>query len=78
MASIRETFIQSGRNLRRIRTEKNMSVPVLSVLSKVDESTIDAMEAGRFDFPISSLFELAAALNVDFREILVDRQPITK
>ncbi|HZY39392.1 MAG TPA: helix-turn-helix transcriptional regulator [Mucilaginibacter sp.] len=78
MASIRETFIQSGRNLRRIRTEKNMSVPALSVLSKVDESTIDTMEAGVFDFPISTLFELAAALNVDFREILVDRQLLTK
>jgi hypothetical protein len=30
------------------------------------------MEAGDFDIPPRMVYELAAALNVDFREILVD------
>lgn len=62
----------SGRNLQTIRDAKGFSIPTLSVLSQVDEATIITMEAGYFDFPIEVVFELAAALNVDFREILVD------
>jgi len=78
MISIREAFLESGRNLRRTRVEKNISVAALAVLSGVDDEIIEAMEEGNFDFSMDILFELAAALNVDFREILVDRQPITK
>jgi len=65
--------MQSGRNLQRIRTAKGMSVPVLALLSGVDKGTIESMENGNFDVLPNVLFELAAALNVEFEEILVDR-----
>ena len=78
MISIKDAFLASGRNLRRIRVEKLLSVPALAVLAKVDEEVIEAMEEGNFDFSPNVLFELAAELNVDFREILVDRIPDPK
>jgi transcriptional regulator with XRE-family HTH domain len=78
MISIREAFLESGRNLRQIRVEKNISVAALAVLSGVDHEIIEAMEEGHFDFSMDILFDLAAALNVDFREILLDRTPDTK
>ena len=78
MPTIRETFIQSGRNLQRIRYRKGMSIPVLALLSGVDEEIIESMENGNFDVLPDVLFELAAALNVEFEEILVDRPPVSK
>jgi hypothetical protein len=41
-------------------------------LSQVDAAVIGEMEAGNFDFPMDTIYELAAALNVDIREIMVD------
>ncbi|HEY4196184.1 MAG TPA: helix-turn-helix transcriptional regulator [Mucilaginibacter sp.] len=55
-----------------IREDKGFSVAALAVLSNVDEVIINAIEEGDFDFPVSIIFELAAALNVDFMQILVD------
>jgi transcriptional regulator with XRE-family HTH domain len=78
MPTIRETFIQSGHNLQRARIAKGMSVAVLALLSGVDEETIESMENGNFDVLPDVLFELAAALNVEFEEILVDRSPGSK
>jgi len=78
MPTIRETFIQSGRNLQHIRNTKGMSIPVLALLSGVDEEIIESMENGNFDVLPDVLFELAAALNVEFKEILVDRSPGSK
>jgi transcriptional regulator with XRE-family HTH domain len=67
-----EALRRSGENRRAIRTAKGYSVEALAVLSGVDEATIFAIEEGDFDFPVSVIFELAAALNVDFRQILID------
>jgi len=68
----KEALRRSGENLKVIREHKNYSVEALAVLSGVNPEMIIAMEAGNFDFQISSVYELAAALNVDFRQILVD------
>jgi transcriptional regulator with XRE-family HTH domain len=68
----KEALFKSGRNLRMIREGKGFSVAALAVLSNVDDAIIDAIEEGDFDFPVSIVFELADALNVDFRQILVD------
>ena len=63
---------QSGKNLQAVRISKGFSVEALAVLSQVDEDAIRAMEAGNFDFPPNMVYELAAALNVDIRQILID------
>lgn len=67
-----EALRQSGNNLQNIRNAKGFSIEALAVLSSVDEDTIRAMEAGNFDFPPNMVYELAAALNVDIRQILID------
>jgi predicted transcriptional regulator len=68
----KEALQLSGRNLQSIRNTKGFSIQALAVLSQVDEEIITAMENGDFDFPVNVVFELAATLNVDIREILVD------
>lgn len=68
----KEALRRSGENLQRLRNQKSFSIEALAVLSGVDAETIVEMESGNFDFYISSVYELAAALNVDFRQILVD------
>jgi len=68
----KEALRLSGENLQLLRNQKGFSIEALAVLSGVAAETIAAMEAGNFDFQISSVYELAAALNVDFRQILVD------
>jgi transcriptional regulator with XRE-family HTH domain len=62
----------SGQNLHTIRNAKGFSIETLAVLSLVDEAVISEMEAGNFDFPMDTIYELAATLNVDIREIMVD------
>jgi cytoskeletal protein RodZ len=68
----KEALRMSGQNLETIRTSKGLSIETLAVLSQVDADIIRAMEDGNFDFRVSLVFELAATLNVDFRQILVD------
>lgn len=68
----KDALMKAGLNLQMIRQDKNFSVSALSVLSQVDEQVIIGLEAGNFDVPVSVIFELAAALNVDFRKILVN------
>lgn len=67
-----EALRQSGKNFRLIRVAKGFSIQTLALLSQVDEEIIIAIENGDFDFPLSVIFELAAALNVGFQQILVD------
>jgi ribosome-binding protein aMBF1 (putative translation factor) len=62
----------SGENLHTIRNGKGFSLETLAILSQVDAAVIGEMEAGNFDFPMDTIYELAAALNVDLREIMVD------
>ena len=68
----KEALRRSGENLKTIREEKGYSIEALAMLSGVDTSIIYAMEAGDFDYLISTAYDLAATLNVDFRQILVD------
>ena len=68
----KEALRLSGRNLHRTRNAKGISLDTLAILSQVDVAVIGEMEAGNFDFPMDTIYELAAALNVDIREIMVD------
>jgi transcriptional regulator with XRE-family HTH domain len=72
MINAKQALRRSGENLRLIRTQKGYSIEALSVLSGIDAALIEQMEAGNFDFYISTVFNLADTLNVDFRQILVD------
>ncbi len=67
-----QALLQSGQNHKVIRIGKRYSIETLAVLFDANEATIIAIEEGDFDFPMSTIFKLAAAINVDFRQILVD------
>jgi DNA-binding XRE family transcriptional regulator len=67
-----EALRLSGQNHRTLRIAKGFSVETMAVLSGVDESIIIALEDGDFDFPVNLIYDLAATLNVDFRQITVD------
>ena len=68
----KEALCRSGENLKTIRERKGYSIEALAVLSGVDEETIRAMETGDFNYYITTVYDLAATLNVDFRQILID------
>jgi transcriptional regulator with XRE-family HTH domain len=70
--NIKEALCRSGRNLQQLRKDKGFSIEALAVLSGVEPEAIIAIESGHFDFPMSTILNLAATLNVDFRQILVD------
>ena len=71
--TVKEAMIQTGRNLHRIRTAKSLSVETLPLSSGVYEALISSIESGDADFQVKVIFDLAAALNVDFREIMVNK-----
>jgi len=68
----KDALRRSGESLKTIREEKGYSIEALAVLSGVDEESIRAMETGDFNYYINTVYDLAATLNVDFRQILVD------
>jgi transcriptional regulator with XRE-family HTH domain len=72
MLNDHEILSRVGCNLQRIRTDKGWSVQLLSVLSGVDERLIKEIESGRLNFQLTTIFTLAATLEVDFRRIIVD------
>jgi transcriptional regulator with XRE-family HTH domain len=71
----KEALVLSGHNLRSLRKLKGYSLAALAVLSGVPEAKITGCEDGEFDVPPEVVFELAAALNVDIREFMVDPTP---
>lgn len=71
-----EALAQTGLNLKQIRNDKGWSVEALAVLSQVDADLIVGIECGNVDYFVNDIFALAAALNVDFRRIMVDNVTI--
>jgi transcriptional regulator with XRE-family HTH domain len=59
-----------GLNLKRLRTEKKLSMQSLANLAEVEKSQIVRIEKGHVDARISSLYLLSKALNVDISELL--------
>ena len=61
-------------NLKKIRTEKALSVRALSECSGVPQRTIQVLEA-RDDGRVSTLIRLADALGVTLDELCRDKKP---
>ena len=61
-------------NLKRIRTDKGLSVPALSRLSGVPVRTIQDLEV-RDDGRVSTMIKLADALDVSLDELCRNIQP---
>jgi transcriptional regulator with XRE-family HTH domain len=58
-----------GRNLRRIRKEKGISIERLSLLSSVNKNYISDLERGDRNPTISVLDRIAYALKIDIKEL---------
>ncbi|MBS7565537.1 helix-turn-helix transcriptional regulator [Mucilaginibacter sp. Bleaf8] len=62
--------VDFGKNLRRIREEKGLSLAQMAVNCDVDKSNIAKIENGKFNIQLSKIFELAKGLNIDAKELL--------
>ena len=59
-----------GENLRRIRTEKGLSQRDLSALCNIDNAEISRMENGQVNVSLTTVSQLADALEVPFLKLL--------
>ena len=65
-----EFLIEFGKNIKRIRKEKNLTQKELAVKLDADKQKISRMECGLYDFQISSLLIIAYGLEVEINELL--------
>lgn len=69
-ASINKDFIISfGKNLRKIRESKSMSMQTLADIINVEYSQISRIERGLINTSIGITYELAKALEIDIKEL---------
>lgn len=58
-----------GDNLRKIRTEKNISQENLAFLSGMDRTYVSGIERGRRNVSLVNISKIAMALNVEIKEL---------
>lgn len=61
-----------GKAIRSRRKSEGLRLKDLSLLSGIESASISRIERGRRDAHLSTLARLAAALNLDFRELFTD------
>ena len=59
-----------GKNLRKIRKSKGLSMEMLSYAAEMEYSQISRIELGKINTTISTLKQLADALEVEPKELL--------
>jgi len=59
-----------GANLKKIRTEKTLSLRELAARCDLDDSNISKIENGKVNIQLSTIFELAKGLGVEPKELL--------
>lgn len=69
-ASEKEILVKFGANLKRLRTEKKLSLRELSYNCKVDFSKIGQIEKGLINPTFITVTELAKGLEVDLIELI--------
>jgi transcriptional regulator with XRE-family HTH domain len=69
-AAHKEYFEKIAYNLFRIRSEKKLTQEHLYFLCNVERSKISRIEHAKEDFILSTILNLATALEVDLKELL--------
>jgi transcriptional regulator with XRE-family HTH domain len=59
-----------GAKLKKIRTEKTLSLRELAARCDLDDSNISKIENGKVNIQLSTIFELAKGLGVEPKELL--------
>lgn len=62
--------IQLGARLKKLRTERNMSMQDLANLAEIEKSQIYRIENARGDVKLTTIYVLADALKIDIIELL--------
>ncbi|WP_218699246.1 helix-turn-helix domain-containing protein [Acinetobacter harbinensis] len=66
-----ELAIALGRNIRKIRKEKNLSQEKLALMCGLDRSYMGRIERGEVNITVLKLYEISKVLEVDIRILLV-------
>ena len=66
-----ELAIELGRNIRKIRKEKNLSQEKLALMCGLDRSYMGRIERGEVNITVLKLYEISKVLKVDIRILLV-------
>lgn len=61
-----------GRNLKKFRTDANMSIRALATAALTSPSQIDRIERGEVNTSVSTIFALAEALGIKSAQLLED------
>jgi transcriptional regulator with XRE-family HTH domain len=65
-----EYLIQIGKNITRIRKEKNLTSKELGYICDIEKSNLIPIEKGRINVTITTLVKIAKALNVDLKDLI--------
>lgn len=66
-----ELAIELGRNIRKIRKEKNLSQEKLALMCGLDRSYMGRIERGEVNITVLKLYEISKVLEIDIRILLV-------
>ncbi len=66
-----ELAIELGRNIRKIRKEKNLSQEKLALMCGLDRSYMGRIERGEVNITVLELYEISKVLEIDIRILLV-------
>jgi len=62
--------VQFGRHLKKLRESKNLSQQELANLCDIEHSQISRIELGKINTTISTIFLIAASLEIDPAELV--------
>jgi transcriptional regulator with XRE-family HTH domain len=65
-----EYLINIGKNITRIRKEKNLTSKELGYSCDIEKSNLIPIEKGRINVTIATLVKIAKALNVDLKDLI--------
>ncbi len=65
-----EYLIHIGKNITRIRKEKNLTSKELGYCCDIEKSNLIPIEKGRINVTIATLVKIAEALNVDLKDLI--------
>ncbi|MPT33017.1 MAG: XRE family transcriptional regulator [Chryseobacterium sp.] len=65
----REFIISFGKNLRKIRESKKMSMQTLADITNIEYSQISRIERGLINTSVGIIYEISKALEIDIKEL---------
>jgi transcriptional regulator with XRE-family HTH domain len=75
LRSVQEAVQPIARNVRRLRTQRQMSLNALAAAAGVSKSTLSQLERGNGNPSVETLWALAQVLGVPFAALFEDRAP---